>query len=192
MRCAGAAAAVIALALLVAAGGIGAEARQGPEKVAIAEFVGEAPTFGEVADLVPRILAEAIREASRGRLRIVEARIVRGEMVRRRWTSSDLVSLTNAAELGRAVNADVMVTWQVSYFDSNGGNDGANSRGFNETMAAVRIRAMEVATRRRLVDAEFSGSSFRAMRYEATREALANLARKAARAIVTPGSVPAE
>ncbi|MBI4277445.1 MAG: hypothetical protein HY660_03225, partial [Armatimonadetes bacterium] len=142
-------------------------------KVAVAETTSEVVMDWEAAALFPTILAAALREVSGGRLLLVDGRLVRTEMARRGWTSHELISLSNAAALGRAVDADVVVTWRFTYFDvgTSGSGTGSTTRplgggGRVETVAAVYVRALEVATRRRLVEGEFSGAAFGQPRYD--------------------------
>ncbi|MBI4278816.1 MAG: hypothetical protein HY660_10200 [Armatimonadetes bacterium] len=169
-----------------------ADAQPRAQRIAVAGFFNEVATYGEADLLLPGILTAAVRDVTAGRWEIVDARLVREEMARRRWTSRDLFSLTHTTELGRALGADVVVTAWIAYFDAGVSSEGTETgsdrpkgmRGPLEVKAAIRVRAMEVATRKVLQDGEFSGVSFGLLRDQGIRQALADAARKAARALL--------
>ncbi|MGQ0568199.1 MAG: hypothetical protein ACT4P5_01510 [Armatimonadota bacterium] len=148
------AAALILSAIVIHAGGTGADPAWGLQRpdlsrvrvLAIAPFADEVALSRAVADWGAARLSEL---AARGSFQVVSSARVAEEMKRLGIGSRDLISPTQTVTLGRQVGADAVLTGRVTHVLTERDASTMGDRPFGPLMSRVDVdvRVLEVSTR---------------------------------------------
>ncbi len=113
-----------------------------------------------VPDLVQRGPARLSELAGRASFRMIPSSEVAGAMRRLGFVARDLISPSRTIELGKAVGADAVLTGRITYAlrERADGRDNTSMLpgGSGESRVDVDIRILEVSTRLKLFEEQFS------------------------------------